>query len=115
MDSILAQNHMDIFLFGSFPLNQPKELEEFLMAMPRLIPAIIYSNKKTGRSVPLLIVVMDMPFHLPWSKCQHRLCLIQRLNLTLLVHHKQQYTLRGCEYNPTRSITLEKSSGYCHI
>jgi hypothetical protein len=27
---------MDIFLFGSFPLDQPEKLEELLMAMPRM-------------------------------------------------------------------------------
>ncbi|MCL0099119.1 hypothetical protein M1O16_04735 [Dehalococcoidia bacterium] len=101
MGSIVVQNHMDIFLFGSFPLDQPEKLEEFLMAMPRLTLGnytsigYIESAKKASSSVPFVIV--DMPFHLSRPKWQHRSCPIQKLNLTLLVYCEHQCILRGMQ------------------
>ncbi len=75
MSGIVIQDHMDVFPLGDLSLNESQKLEEFLMAMPGLTLADhslfghIKSSKKTGGSIPLII--MGVPFHLPGPKGQH--------------------------------------------
>ena len=90
MGTIVIQNHMDVFSFGDLPFNQFQEVEELLVAMPSLTFANhspfdhIEGSKKTGGSVPL--VIMGMPFYLPSPKGQHGLSYIQSLDLALFVN-----------------------------
>ena len=102
--TVIVENKVDVQAGIGGRVDAIEEPQELLMPMPRLAVRDhspfenVQSGKQSSGSVPFL--VMGLPFRQIGPQWKNRLCAVQRLNLALLIHTKNNCLIRRVQIKP---------------